>query len=58
MLQSAMGAKKSQEMKEAVRLADEGLSIAEAARIANVHRVSLYRVLRSSMKKTLTRRRK
>ena len=41
-----MGAKQSQEMREAMRLADEGLAIQEAARIAKVHRVSLYRALR------------
>jgi predicted DNA-binding protein (UPF0251 family) len=55
-----MGAKQSQEMREAMRLADEGLAINEAARIAKVHRVSLYRALRQRTKngkrKSLTKR--
>ena len=55
-----MGAKTSAEMKEAIRLADEGLAINEAARIASVHRVSLYRALRhrtmNGKRKSLTRR--
>jgi len=45
-----MGAKQSAEMREAMRLADEGLAINEAARIASVHRVSLYRALRRRTK--------
>ena len=55
-----MGAKQSQEMREAMRLADEGLAIEEAARIAKVHRVSLYRALRhrtnGKRRKSLTAR--
>ena len=56
-----MGAKQSAEMREAMRLADEGLTINEAARIASVHRVSLHRALRQRTKngkrKLLTKRR-
>ncbi len=41
-----MGAKQSAEMREAMRLTDEGLPITQAAQIAKVHRVSLHRALR------------
>lgn len=61
MLQGAMGAKTSAEMKEAVRLALDGIAISEAAKIAKVHRVSLHRVLRrtkNGKRKLLTRRSK